>query len=48
MQSPYPTSDPLYRTRRTLLTATDLLKVPLAERLETLFTEERYAPVTAA
>ena len=39
--------DPLYRNRRTLLSGADLLTDAQAERLETLFADERHAPVKA-
>ena len=38
--------DPLYRARRTLLTGADLLTDTQARRLQALFADERYVPVT--
>lgn len=40
--------DPLYRTRRTLLTGAGLLTDAQAERLENLIADERHAPVEAS
>ena len=38
--------DPLYRTRRTLHTGADMLTDTQARRLQALFADERYVPVT--
>ena len=53
MPPPYPEGNrgrkgkALYRARRILLTGADLLTEAQVQRLETLFADERHAPVQA-